>query len=80
MKIRSTEFLVAVAIITSATVMQIREHMQPREATSASEQAGPPSCGATHEGLAPAACEPTHDEPQPERATHRQRSAPQFWV
>jgi hypothetical protein len=80
MKIRSTECLVAVAIITSATVMQIREHMQPREAASPSAQVASPSCGATHDGPVPAACEPTSDDHQTDRTTRRPRSAPQIWV
>lgn len=80
MKIRSKEFLVAVAIISSATVMQIREHMQPHEPTSASTQSASPSCGATRDGLVPAACEPTRDEPPADPATRRQHGALQIWV
>ncbi|AIP36462.1 hypothetical protein DR64_6486 [Paraburkholderia xenovorans LB400] len=79
MKIRSTEFLAAVAIITSATVLQIREHMPAHEATSASAQTESPACRMTRDGLVPAACEPTRDDHQ-EPAMPRQRSAPQIWV
>jgi hypothetical protein len=80
MKIRSAEFLAAVAIITSAAVMQIREQVQVREAPSANAQATSPSCGVMHDGLVPAACEPTRDERQVERAPQPQRNAPQVWV
>src|ERR1700744_490711 len=58
-KIRSAEFLAAVAIITSATVMQIREHMQVPEAPAAPPQAAQLSCETTHHGRVFAACEPT---------------------
>ncbi|MFM0169610.1 hypothetical protein [Paraburkholderia sediminicola] len=80
MKIRSAEFLAAVAIIASATVMQIREHLQVPEAPSSNAQAMSPSCGVTHEGFVPAACEPTRDERQVDRAPQPRRNAPQGWV
>lgn len=80
MKLRSTEFLAAIAIITSAAVVQIREDMPAREAASASEQTtSPPSCGITRDGLMPAACEPTSDDRQ-DPAVPRRRSASQIWV
>jgi hypothetical protein len=52
-KIRRAEFLLAVAIVSSAAVMQVREHMlsaTPQEAPQAM------SCGAKNDGLAPASC------------------------
>ncbi|MFM0204565.1 hypothetical protein PQR53_32520 [Paraburkholderia fungorum] len=78
-KIRSAEYLVAIAIVTSAGVLQIREHMQPLEAPAASAQAAS-SCGITRDGLVPAACEPTRSERQVERAPQLQHSAARIWV
>lgn len=78
-KIRKTEYLIAIAIITSAAVLQIREHMQPHDRPSADVQAMSP-CGITHNGLAPAACEPTRDKRQVDRAPEPHHSAPQMWV
>ncbi|WP_168790279.1 hypothetical protein [Paraburkholderia aromaticivorans] len=80
MKIRSAEFLAAVAIISSAAVMQIREHVLAQEAPSSNAQATSPSCGVTHDGFVPAACEPTRDKRQVDRAPQPQRDAPQIWV
>ncbi|WNC94078.1 hypothetical protein RI103_25265 [Paraburkholderia sp. FT54] len=79
MKIRNAEFLAAVAIIASATVLQIREHSQAHEAPSSNAQTTS-SCGVTHDGLVPAACEPTRDKRQVDRAPAPQRGAPQIWV
>ncbi|PRX30694.1 hypothetical protein B0G75_106134 [Paraburkholderia sp. BL18I3N2] len=80
MKIRSAEFLAAVAIISSAAVMQIREHVLVQETPASNAQAASPPCGAMHEGLVPAACEPTREKRQVDRAPQPQRSAPQVWV
>ncbi|MFM0627086.1 hypothetical protein [Paraburkholderia xenovorans] len=80
MKIRSAEFLAAVAIITSAAVMQIREHVQVQATPSSNAQAMSPSCGVTHDGFVPAACEPTRDERRVDRAPQPPRNAPQVWV
>lgn len=79
MKIRGAELLVAVAIVTSATVMQIREHMEQHDAPAASAQAVP-SCGVRHDGLAAAACEPTRGERQADRASQPRRDAQRIWV
>ncbi|MEZ0604019.1 hypothetical protein ACAX43_17945 [Paraburkholderia sp. IW21] len=79
MKIRSAELLVAVAIVTSATVMQIREHMEQHDAPAASAQAVP-SCGVKHDGLTAAACEPTRDEGHADRASQPRRDALRLWV
>lgn len=78
-KIRSAEYLIAIAIVTSAGVLQIRQHMQPLEAPVASAPAAS-SCGITHDGLVPAACEPTRSERQVERGPRLQHSAPHIWV
>ncbi|TDY21622.1 hypothetical protein B0G81_1850 [Paraburkholderia sp. BL6665CI2N2] len=80
MKIRSAEFLAAVAIISSATVMQIREHVLAQETPVSQAQATSPSCGLTHDGLVSAACEATRDKRQVDRAPQPQRNAPQVWV
>ncbi|MFL9902012.1 hypothetical protein PQR71_28360 [Paraburkholderia fungorum] len=82
MKIRSADYLVAIAIVTSAGVLQIREHMQPLEAPPASAQTAS-SCGVTHDGLVSAACEPTRSERrQVERAPQpqAQHNAARLWV
>ncbi|MFM0237543.1 hypothetical protein [Paraburkholderia phytofirmans] len=80
MKIRSAEFLAAVAIISSAAVIQIREHVLAQETPASNAQAVSPPCGVTHQGLVPAACEPTREKRQVDRAPQPQRSAPQIWV
>lgn len=83
MKIRSAEFLALVAIVTSATVLQIREHMPQDRSIHATQAA---SCGAMREGngLLPAACEATRDATQREGATGRPtqvlHSNPKIWV
>ncbi|MFL9910123.1 hypothetical protein [Paraburkholderia sp. RL17-337-BIB-A] len=82
MKIRSAEYLVAIAIVTSAGVLQIREHMQPLETPPASAQPAS-TCGVTRDGLVPAACEPTRGERQQvERAPQPQpqHNAARIWV
>jgi hypothetical protein len=53
MKIRRAEFLLAVAIVTSAAVMQVREYVLRTTPQSAAQTM---TCGPTHQGLAPAAC------------------------
>ncbi|MFM0598339.1 hypothetical protein [Paraburkholderia dilworthii] len=80
MKIRRAEYLVAVAIVTSATVMQIREHFVQHETTPASMQNMSASCGAMHEGLVPAGCEATGDHRQVDRAPVPSHDAPRIWV
>jgi len=81
-KIRSAEWLAAVAIVTSAAVMQIREHMLVHEAPPATPEAAQLSCETPRSGLLLAACEPTRGEaPQdPHRATRHLRSASKIWV
>jgi hypothetical protein len=53
-KIRRAEFLLAVAIVTSAAVMQVREYVLRTAASHDAVQTM--SCGAKHDGLAPASC------------------------
>lgn len=81
-KIRRAEFLAAVAIVTSATVMQIREHMQPHDAPAATPEAAQLSCEMPRSGLLLAACEPTRSEAPAEqnRATRHLREASKMWV
>jgi hypothetical protein len=79
-KIRRAECLAAVAIVTSATVMQIREHLPMRETPPASAQAPLSSCAITHRGLVLAACEPTRGESRDHRATLPPHGAPIIWV
>ncbi|MFM0736197.1 hypothetical protein PQQ51_02975 [Paraburkholderia xenovorans] len=78
MKIRSTEFLVGVAIVTSAAVLQIREHTLPQDAPSSATPAL--ACGAAHDGLVPAGCEPTRGERETDRAQKQARGAQRIWV
>ncbi|MFM0643512.1 hypothetical protein PQR14_04220 [Paraburkholderia bryophila] len=80
MKIRRAECLVAVAIVTSATVMQIREHLLQHETPPASMQNMSATCGAMHEGLVPAGCEATGDNRQVDRAPVPPHDAPRIWV
>ncbi|CAD6547080.1 hypothetical protein LMG28727_04654 [Paraburkholderia kirstenboschensis] len=84
MKIRSAEFLAVVAIVTSASVLQIREHMQPPDSAAASArasaQAAPSTCESSRKGVMPAACEPTRDERPADHAPVPQRGAARTWV
>ncbi|WCM24601.1 hypothetical protein NDK50_27770 [Paraburkholderia bryophila] len=80
MKIRRAEILVAVAIVTSAAVMQIREHLLQHETPPASMQNMSAACGAMHEGLVPAGCEATGDNRQVDRAPLAPHDTPRIWV
>lgn len=76
-KIRRAEFLLAVAIITSAAVLQVREHMlrdpvQKDEATL--------SCGAFVKGLAPAACTSAHSARSVDGPGQARQAPTQLWV
>lgn len=80
-KIRSAEFLAAIAIVTSAAVMQIREHVQAHDAPPANAQASLPACTTAHDGFTPAGCEATRGEGQVEHALPSQHDARrQIWV
>ncbi|WP_144141774.1 hypothetical protein [Paraburkholderia sp. BCC1884] len=80
MKIRRAEYLVAIAIVTSAAVLQIREHMMHHGVESATMHETGTTCGAAHDGLVPAACEPTRDESADHRGVEPQHGASQIWV
>lgn len=76
-KIRRAEFLLAVAIITSAAVLQIREHMlrEPVQADAATL-----SCGTSVKGLAPASCTSAHDARSVEGSGKARQAPAQLWV
>jgi hypothetical protein len=94
MKIKTAECLLLVAMVTSAVVMQIREHTLPASHTHAATQetaqreyAGqakqPEACGENRNGLLPTACETRRDEQTIDNSialsTHRLRST-RIWV
>jgi hypothetical protein len=81
MKIRSAEYLVAIAIVTSAGVLQIRERMQMNDAHVAHAQAAA-SCGITHDGLMAAGCQQTTTRGgrEDERALRLPLRAVHIWV
>ncbi|NKJ46134.1 hypothetical protein CIC12_05120 [Burkholderia sp. SG-MS1] len=80
-KIRSTRFFAAVAIVSSATVMQTREGMHAHDTSPANAQATLSLCGAMHDGLMPARCESTRGERKLERDIQPQHGAQrQLWV
>ncbi|HEX7934716.1 MAG TPA: hypothetical protein VF573_16780 [Paraburkholderia sp.] len=84
MNMRKAEFLVGVAIVTSAGVMQIREHMQPREVVGASAaqsvQTAPSSCVPVRHGVMPASCEPTREARPARHAPLPSHGATAVWV
>jgi len=76
-KIRRAEFLLAVAIVTSAAVMQIREYMlkdAPHDTVPTL------SCDTPHQALAPAACAAVRSERPADGATRPQQSTLRIWV
>jgi hypothetical protein len=76
-KIRRAEFLLAVAIVTSAAVMQIREYVLK----AAPHDAEPTvSCDTPHQGLSPAACAAMRSERPTDGAAHPQQSPLRIWV
>lgn len=77
MKIRRAEFLLAVAIVTSAAAMQVREYVLRTAPQSAAQTM---SCGTTHQGLAPAACETMRGERSVDGAAHPQQAPQRIWV
>jgi hypothetical protein len=80
-KIRSAELLVAVAIVTSATVMLIREYTQSQDMASANAHAAMSSCSTTRDGLMPARCELMRGERRMEHDIQPQHDArQQLWV
>ncbi|MBW9102254.1 hypothetical protein [Paraburkholderia phenoliruptrix] len=83
MKISSAEFLATVAIVSSAAVLQLRQHAQPDEnlATSApqSVEVAPSSCERARDGVIPASCEAAREQRPAEHAPP-QRGAARIWV
>ena len=84
MKTRSAELLAAIAIVTSAAVLQIREHVKPHQGITASTrdtaQTAPSSCEGSPNGVMPASCEPTRDERPAQHAPLPRRGASRIWV
>ncbi|CAH2909482.1 MAG: hypothetical protein CPSOU_1583 [uncultured Paraburkholderia sp.] len=86
MKITGAEFLVAVAIVTSAAVLQIREHVQLDHGVAASiprsVDAAPSSCEPSRNGIVPASCEPARGQRPAEHVPLplRKRGTTQIWV
>jgi len=85
MKISSAELLATVAIVTSAGVFQIRQHMEPPTGVAASTpesvRTAPSSCGTSGNGIIPASCEPAREQPPTEHALPLpQRGAARVWV
>jgi hypothetical protein len=76
-KIRRAEFLLAVAIITSAAVMQIREHTLKVPSAS---NANAPICESTQPGLALASCMNTRNEKSVEGSSAARHAVSQIWV
>ena len=74
-KASSMAFLAAVAIVSSATAMQIRTHVASPTHTPAATS----TCGVAHDGVTLASCAPMRSERQVERqqAPHDAR---QLWV
>jgi hypothetical protein len=85
MNISSAELLAAVAIVTSAGVFQIRQHMEPHAGVTASTpdnvRTAPSSCGTSGNGIIPASCEPAREQPPTEHAVPLpQRGTARIWV
>jgi hypothetical protein len=78
-KIGNYKFLAAVAIVSSATAMQLREHVASPDAALARGPAAMSTCGGAHDGLTTASCEAMRREKQPERA-QPPRDTRQLWV
>jgi hypothetical protein len=76
-KIRRAEFLLAVAIVTSSAVMQVREYVLKAAPHDAIPML---SCDTPHQGLSPAACAAMRGQRPADGATHPQQSALRIWV
>jgi hypothetical protein len=80
-KVTRAECLVCVAVVASAVALQIREHVQTRDASPTNPPAQVSSCGPSRDGLMPAACEqPTRNERQTDDITRAPHRARQIWV
>ena len=75
----SMKFLAALAIVTSAIVLQIRAHVASPEAAPDQALAAISTCGNAHDGITPASCDPMRRERQPERQ-QQPHDARQLWV
>ncbi|RZF29357.1 hypothetical protein EVC45_12950 [Paraburkholderia sp. UYCP14C] len=78
-KAGSLKFLAAVAIVSSATAMQIRAHVALPDPAAAQPRATMSTCGRANDGITPASCEPMHRERQLERS-RAPHDARQLWV
>ncbi|MCC8395301.1 hypothetical protein LJ656_22185 [Paraburkholderia sp. MMS20-SJTR3] len=83
----SMKFLAMIAIMTSATVMQIREHVAPPDPARAAQADSMSGCEGSHGGFAPAACgrlhERLHDQQpveQRQRAAQPAHTGRHVWV
>ncbi|WP_206002397.1 hypothetical protein [Paraburkholderia antibiotica] len=86
-KTASMKFLAMVAIVTSATVLQIREHVAPPDTAHTDNAAAMSDCERIRDGFAPAACERSKDQRQVEQQQPDARlgvqpahGARQIWV
>lgn len=80
-KMGNLKFLAAVAIVSSAAVMQIREHVASPDAALAPAPAAMATCGSAHDGLTTASCDALRREKQAERQQQPQpHTARQLWV
>jgi hypothetical protein len=77
MKIRKAEFLLAVAIVTSAAVMQIREYLLKAPQQNTTQRL---SCDAPHQGLVPAACATLRSERPVDGTQRTPQPAARIWV
>src|SRR5258706_7222589 len=69
MTIKRAEFLVLVALVTSAAVVQLRERtldVAPQQTTTHAT-----SCAVVRQGIAPASCEVKRDERRVDSTAHR---------
>ncbi|HXZ10552.1 MAG TPA: hypothetical protein VEI25_21070 [Paraburkholderia sp.] len=85
MTIKRAEFLVLVALVTSAAVAQLRESTlasAPQPPVQQGEQAPQPTlCGESPQGVAPAGCEvKPDDERRVDGAQQRHHHDPRLWV
>jgi hypothetical protein len=78
MTIKHAEFLLLVAMVTSAAVVELREHTltpAPQQATQ------PATCRAMQQGIAPAGCEVKRsDERRVDGTQHLRHDEPGIWV
>ncbi|RFU44647.1 hypothetical protein [Paraburkholderia sp. DHOC27] len=78
-KIRRAEFLLAVAIVTSAVVLQVREYML-KAPTQEQGSVATLSCDSTQPGLAPASCATPRNQQPVDGAGRPHHATSQIWV